>query len=309
MLTTTNRQQIAEALKVYLAAKNLSERKFADLIKISSSYVNSITNGTYNAFKVGSRTIKIEDKYFVAIAQQINYYYRATYWQHFDSDNFLAVSKACNKARRKKARVGIDGNTGDGKTYALREYIKQNPNETFLLTADGLMNPKDFIVTLAETVGAETAGSRHTILKAIIYKLRTYGKPLLIIDETENVKKEATLQTIKALCDALENKCGIVLAGIDLRAEFTRMASRRKYCYPQINRRFAGSWYTMFSLSEDEITNVAQTLGVKDRTAINYLNKNVHNWGELQHVLTEALEESMETKRPVTADLLRILND
>ncbi|MFM2385716.1 MAG: hypothetical protein RL660_473 [Bacteroidota bacterium] len=309
MLTTTNRQQIAEALKAYLVAKNLSERKFAEIIKVNSSYVNSITNGTYDAFKVGARTIKIEDKYFTTIANQINYYYRPTYWMHFDSDNFLAVSKACNKARRKKARVGIDGNTGDGKTYALREYVKQNPNETFLLTADGLMNPKDFIVSLAEIVGAETAGSRHTILKAIINKLRTYSKPLLIIDETENVKKEATLQTIKALCDALEGKCGIVLAGIDLRKEFARMASRRKYCYPQINRRFAGSWYTMFGLSEDEITGVASAVGIKDRTAINWLTKNVHNWGELQHVVTEALEESAESRKPITADLLRILND
>jgi hypothetical protein len=297
MLTKENRQQIATALKNYLATHGVSERKFADRpsVKMSSSYINSITNGTYDAFVIGNRTIKIDDKYFTAIATEINCYYHATYWLHFESDNFCAVRKACN--------------TGDGKTYALKEYAKQNPNETFLLTADGLMNPKDFIVTLAETVGAETAGSRHTILKAIIYKLRTYSKPLLIIDETENVKKDATLQTIKALCDALEGRCGIVLAGIDLRNEFHRLASRKKYCYPQINRRFAGSWYPMFSLSEDEIVQVCKAVNITDRTAINWLLKNVHNWGELQHVVTEALEESAETKKPITADLLRILND
>jgi hypothetical protein len=311
MLTQQNRQQIATALKTYLDTHKVSERKFAERasVKMSSSYINSITNGTYDAFAIGNRTIKIDDKYFATIAAEINCYYHATYWLHFESDNYCAVRKACNKARRKKSRVGIDGNTGDGKTYALKEYAKANPNETFLLTADGLMNPKDFIVILAETVGAETAGSRHTILKAIIYKLRTYSKPLLIIDETENVKKDATLQTIKALCDALEGRCGIVLAGIDLRGEFARLASRKKYCYPQINRRFAGSWYTMFSLGEDEIVQVCKALDIRDRTAINWLLKNVHNWGELQHVVTEALEESAETKKPITADLLRILND
>jgi hypothetical protein len=309
MLTTENKKQIAAALKNYLQTHQLSERKFADKCNMSSSYVNSIMQGTYEAFKVGSRTISIGDQYFTSIASEINCYYHTTYWKHFESDNFCAVRKACNKARRKKSRAGIDGNTGDGKTYAVREYVKANPNETFLLTADGLMNPKDFIVTLAEIVGAETAGSRHNILKAIIYKLRTYSKPLLIIDETENVKKDATLQTIKALCDALEGKCGIVLAGIDLRNEFHRLAGRKKYCYPQINRRFAGSWYTMFSLSESEIQDVARSLNITDRTATNWLLKNVHNWGELQHIVTEALEEATETKKPITADLLRILND
>jgi AAA domain len=311
MLTTDNRNQIATALKTYLSTHGVSERKFAERtgVKMSSSYINSIMQGTYDAFKIGDRTIKIDDKYFVTIATEINCYYHATYWMHFESDNFCAVRKACNKARRKKSRVGIDGGTGDGKTYSVREYVKANPNETFLLTADGLMNPKDFIVTLAETVGAETAGSRHTILKAIIYKLRTYSKPLLIIDETENVKKDATLQTIKALCDALEGRCGIVLAGIDLRNEFHRLASRKKYCYPQINRRFAGSWYTMFGLGEDEIQNVCKCLNISDKTAINWLLKHVHNWGELQHIVTEALEEAAETKKAITADLLRILND
>ncbi len=308
MINETTKQNIQQAMLHYISEQNISERKFANLTDINGSYINAIKQGNWNAFVSGSKTIAIKDIYFEKIARAIKFQYETTYWKHFESDNYLLIAKACAKAKRTRCRVGIDGYPGAGKTYALEVFKRQNVAETFVVKCSGDMNPKDFMLAIAEAVGADTNGSRFNLRKNIAKKLFDMHRPVLIIDEAENVKKEPVLDAIKGMCDDFEGKCGIVLCGVDLKEKFQRLSEKKKYCYPQINRRFNGSWFKMFNLSEDDIRVVCQGVGIDNAGALKYLVSNVRDWGHLAHVISQALQEADETGKPVSSEMLRILN-
>lgn len=308
MINESTKQQIQQAMLTYISEQNISDRRFADITKVNGSYINAIKHGNWNTFETGGKTIAIKDNYFEKIAQAIKFNYETTYWKHFDTDNFLLVRKACNKAKKNRSRVGIDGYTGSGKTYALEAYKRENVNETFLVKCSGDMNPKDFMLAMAEAVGADVQGSRYTLRKNIVKRLLDCVKPVLIIDEAENVKKEPVLDAIKGMCDELEGKCGIVLCGMDIQDKFLKLSDKKKYCYPQINRRFNGSWFKMFAMTENDVRLVCTEVGIDSNGAITYILKHVKDYGHLSHVISEALQESADTGKPINAEMLRILN-
>lgn len=308
MLTESTKQQIQQAMLSYIAQQDISERKFASVTSINGSYINAIKQGNWNAFKSGDKTISIKDSYFEKIAIAIKFSYETTYWKHFESDNFLMVMKACQKAKKGRCRVGIDGVTGSGKTYALDVFKRENVAEVFLVKCSGDMSSKDFILAIADAVGADTNGSRYMLRRNIVKRLLDLSRPVLIIDESENVKKEPVLDAIKSMCDDLEGKCGIVLCGLDLKEKFQKYSDKKKYCYPQLNRRFNGSWFRLFTLSEDDIRWVCNEVGIDSAGAIKFIVSTVKDWGHLSHVISEALQENAETGKPVTAEMLRILN-
>ena len=308
MINETTKLQIQQAMLQYIAEQNISERRFAEITKVNGSYINAIKQSNWNNFQTGGKSIAIKDSYFERIATCIKFAYEITYWKHFDTDNFLLVRKACNKAKKNRSRIGIDGFTGSGKTYALEAYKREHVAETFLVKCSGDMNPKDFMLAIAEAVGSDVIGSRYHLRKSIVKRLLEMHRPVLIIDESENVKKEPVLDAIKGMCDELEGKCGIVLCGVDIKDKFLKLSEKKKYCYPQINRRFNGSWFKMFTLSEDDIRKVCNEVGIESNGAIQYLIRNVKDYGHLAHVISEALQESQDTGKPATAEMLRILN-
>jgi AAA domain len=309
MINEQTKQKIKEAMLQYIAEQNISERRFAEITKVNGSYINAIKQGNWNAFQTGGKSIAIKDSYFEKIASAIHFSYEVTYWKHFDTDNYLIVRRACAKAQKNRSRVGLDGFTGSGKTYALDNYKREHIAETFVIKCSGDMNPKDFMLAMAEAVGADMQGSRYNLRKNIVKKLLEMHRPVLIIDEAENVKKEAVLDAIKGMCDELEGKCGIVLCGVDIKEKFLKLSEKGKYCYPQINRRFNGSWFKMFPLTESDIRMVCTEVGIESNGAIQFILRNVKDYGHLSHVVSEALQESAESGTPVTAEMLRILNN
>ena len=307
MLTEQTKKDIKTHILHYLAEQDISERELAKLSGINSSYLNAITKGEWTGYKMGTRTINIADKYFEKVSHTIGFQYEKSYWKHFDTVNFKTVKKACNKAKRTRARVGIDGFTGSGKTHALELFKRENVNETFLVKCSGDMNPKDFVLEIARAIGVDTQGSRYALRKSISSKLKSMRRPLLIIDEAENIKKEAVLDAIKGMCDELENRCGIVLAGMGIQDKWAKLSEKKRYCYPQINRRFKGAWFTMFHLSEADIRQVCDGVGIKSNGAVKFLMRNVHDYGHLSHLLAEALREADERNLSITGELLQRL--
>lgn len=308
MINEQTKTQIQQAMLVYMQEQNISERRFSGITNVNGSYINAIKQGNWHTFQTGGKTVSIKDTYFEKIASAIKFEFETTYWKHIDTDNFLLVRRACTKAKKNRGRVGIDGFTGSGKTYALEAFKRENVAETFVVKCSGDMNPKDFMLAIAEAVGADTVGSRYNLRKSIVKKLLELHRPVLIIDESENVKKEPVLDAIKGMCDELENKCGIVLCGVDIKDKFFKLSEKKKYCYPQINRRFNGSWFKMFPMSEHDIKKVCQEVGIDSNGAVQWLLRNVKDYGHLSQVVAEALQESNETNKPVTGEMLRILN-
>lgn len=281
MISESQKEKLVQGMKAYTNAHNISNNKMARLAGISASYISAMVNGKWNEMAAAGKLIKIEDKYFKAVAKVIGMHLNGNVWAHFDTDNYMTIINACDTARATKLPVAIDGESGQGKTYSIHEYKRMNPGNTYVVTSAGDLTSKGFMMELAEAVGVKPAGDRTAIRKEIERKLRNDNNALLIIDEAENLKAGAW-DSIKSIMDSLKGYVGIVMVGAnDFQQQLYKKASRGTRNFPQIYRRLKeGGFYRLIALNMQDVKMVCQSLGVP-ADAIPEFQRYASNMGEL----------------------------
>ncbi len=293
---------IPEAINRYLTQNSTTQVALAQLAGVDKAYVNQIAQAKPKIGKVA-----IADKYYHAIATAIGLPLQKTHWQHFNTFNFKQAIITFENARAKKSRLGIDGDTGLGKTYAATIYKRKYPTQVFLVKCSGIENAKEFTVRLAEEVGVPTTGTKATIVKNVCQKLKnTGGDPILIIDEFENTKA-SNIPTIKTIADALENHVAIVVIGIDVQKMLFKGAERRKNGFIQTNRRWSFGWTYFSPTIAEDITLICDQLGITNKPAQKWLINRVNDFDSLKNICTTALEEAEKSNQEVTTALLNEL--
>lgn len=295
-------QLLPAAIERYLTESNTTQVALAQLSGIDKAYVNQICKG-----KEAIGKAQIADKYYEAIAVAIGFKLEKTYWQHFNTFNFKQAILTFENAREKKARLGLDGDTGLGKTYAATIYKRKYPQSVFLVKCSGIENSKEFAINIAQEVNVSTAGTKGAIIKRVCQKIKTMGNdPILIIDEFEN-SKSGNIPTIKAIADELENYAAIVVIGIDVQKMLSKGADRRKNGFIQTNRRWSFGWtYLEPSISED-IELICNELGITNKPAQKWLMSRVKDFDSLKRICIEVLEESEKSGQDVSVAMLNDL--
>ncbi len=290
------------AIERYLSENNATQVALAQLAGIDKAYVNQIAKGKDVIGKA-----QIADKYFEAIALAIGFKLEKSYWQHFNTFNFKQAIMTFEAARERKARLGLDGDTGLGKTYAATLYKRKNPSSVILVKCSGIENSKEFAINIATEVGVSAIGTKGAIIKRVCQKLKSLGNaPMLIIDEFEN-SKAGNIPTIKAIADELEDHAAIVVIGIDVQKMLLKGAERRKNGFIQTNRRWSFGWtYLDPSITED-IELICMELGITNKPAIKWLQNRVKDFDSLMRICTEALQEAEKENIEVTVSLLNDL--
>jgi len=102
----------------------------------------------------------------------------------------------------------IYGRAGLGKTTALRVFAKQNP-EVVLIETLTTYTPNVLLKNIAKKIGVELRGSTNDINEAVIKRLQSSGR-LLIVDEAENLSTRS-LELLRRLHDLAG--IGLVLVG------------------------------------------------------------------------------------------------
>ena len=293
---------IPAAIDRYLAENNTTQVALAKLAGINKAYVNQIAKGNE---MIGEA--KIADKYYEALALAISFKLEKTYWQHFNTFNFKQAIITFENAKEKKIRLGLDGDTGLGKTYAATMYKRKYPTSVFLVKCSSIENSKEFAINLAEEVGVSTTGTKGSIIKRVCQKIKTLGgNPMIIIDEFEN-SKAGNIPTVKTIADELEGHAAVIVIGIDVQKMLSKGAERRKNGFIQTNRRWSFGWtYLDPSIGED-IEAICIELGIINKPAQNWLKARVKDFGSLHNICITALEEAEKTDQEVTISLLNEL--
>lgn len=292
-------QLIPSAIDVYLNENATTQAALAQLSGIDKAYVNQIRNG--NEF-IGKA--KIADKYYEAIALAIGYKLEKTYWQHFNTFNFKQAIITFENARQKKIRLGLDGDTGLGKTYAATVYKRKYPTSVFLVKCSSIENSKEFAINLAEEVGVATTGTKGAIIKRVCQKIKTLGNnPMIIIDEFEN-SKAGNIPTVKTIADELEGYAAVVVIGIDVQKMLSKGAERRKNGFIQTNRRWSFGWTCLDPSISEDIECICNELGITNKPAQNWLKARVKDFGSLHNICITVLEEAEKINQEVTISML-----
>ena len=295
-------EAIPEAIERYLAENSTTQVALAQLAGIDKAYVNQIINRNETIGKAN-----IADKYYEAIALVIGYKLEKTYWNHFNTFNFKQAIVAFDAAKEKKTRLGIDADTGLGKTYAATLYKRRYPTSVFLVKCSNIENSKEFAINLAEEVGVPATGTKGAIIKRVCQKIKTLGNnPMLIIDEFEN-SKSGNIPTVKTIADELQGYASVVVIGIDVQKMLAKGAEKRKNGFIQTNRRWSFGWTFLDPSIGEDIENICIELGIKNKPAQNWLKARVKDFDSLKNIISTTLEEAEKTGEEVTISLLNEL--
>jgi DNA transposition AAA+ family ATPase len=293
---------IPQEIERYLHDNGTTQVALAQLAGIDKAYVNQIVKRNDMIGKA-----KIADKYYEAIALAIGLKLEKNHWNHFNTFNFQQAIITFENAREKKIRLGIDGDTGLGKTYAATLYKRKYPTSVFLVKCSSIENSKEFAMNLAEEVGVTTTGTKGAIIKRVCQKVKTLGNnPMIIIDEFEN-SKSGNIPTVKTIADELQGYASVVVIGIDVQKMLAKASEKRKNGFVQVNRRWSFGWtYLDPSIGED-IESICIELGITNKPAINWLKARVKDFDSLKNIISTALEEAEKESIEVTISLLNEL--
>lgn len=121
----------------------------------------------------------------------------------------MKYMEAAHLAHRDSCIRVCYGEAGLGKTWAGREYARQNPGTVFL-EASADFSPRVLLQEILIALGREGRGTNHGMKREICDILRG-SKRLLIVDEAENLPYRS-LETLRRIYD--ETEIGILLAGM-----------------------------------------------------------------------------------------------
>lgn len=301
MMTIEKKTEIMLALGRYVDRYRLTQEEVANSTKVNVSYINSLLKMNP---KVGGTPIK--EKYYRQIAEVVGVSCEPSYWDTVETDQYLTILTELYDAKSRGYEKLIIGDTGCGKTYAVNEFKKQYPQNTYCITVSSLFSVNDILGELLRETCVQSAKrpiSRLRDISKYLRSLRQTGRqPIIIIDEAENLGLYS-LRMIKALYDAVEGLCPIVLIGTpQLLRKIDVLREKDVDGIRQLYRRFKAGIRELSPVRKDMFAPFMEK--VEDPKARELLINLADNYGELNRYLEPALRDSKEMEIPLDEDFL-----
>jgi len=282
-----NLNQLAEAVESLMTSTGVSQNDLAKNIGISSSYLTHLKNRNFDNIPAG---VGRKTTFSESIANKIAVFLKLDV-QMWDIDNYTHIENCLIEAKMYKEHRIIDGAKGSGKTFAIEMFKKSYPSETYVVTADDDMSPKAFLESLASKMDLHIGGSKRVIRMAIEAKIKSQNKPLIIVDEAENLKT-GSYGAIKALYDAVKDYAGIVLVGANEYADMLRKkAGRNMTPFTQLYSRFSAETVLLNTMSKADVVMIAKLNDISDKETINTILSTCHDYRELDRKIKRVLRD------------------
>jgi len=199
-MNPTQKNQIRQMMFDWMKSKGIvSNAKLAKAIGISDPIITYINSDQYE---------KISDQMWQKIGMWAGYFDQR---QAAPTVNFKRIVNICRHTQSKGLSRAISFNPGTGKTFSL-QYYKNNHENVFYVQCDGWMTKRDFLRSILKEMGLAWQGQMGIgeLCETIIEHLNSLTKPLLIIDEADEIRDK-----LPTFLKTFYNKShtGIVIAG------------------------------------------------------------------------------------------------
>lgn len=251
----------------YCAGRGISKADFAVKAGVSEATLSAIENERW-------------EKVSAAMVRKLQSLIKSeTAGSIYETADFAAVMNLCDKARKHRLMIGLTGDTGTGKTTSLTAYSRNR--NTYRITFEKSMNPKQFFTSLLREMGVDFAGNINAMINRAADELNSKDEPLLIIDEAGKVTHPVLLY-LHDLREKTKGNCGVVLAGMPyFRENLKKGALRGKEGYSEFLRR-VNLWHTLSGLSAGEVRYIAGMHGITDPERVRELSRG-RRFGDLMN--------------------------
>lgn len=278
-------------LKNHMTQTGMNQTQVAQALGVSNAVISQYLKGVYKG-KVGD----VDD----AVRRLIGRHKDKVVEQKFNAD-FVStlVARRCLDVIHFAHVEGdinvITGAAGLGKTQALKEYVKQNP-DVILVEVEPSCSPKVLLKTLCAELSLNENGLNHELFSRITQKL-CFGR-LIVVDEAELLSTKS-LEYLRRIHDL--TGCGVVLTGlprliINLKGKHGELA--------QLYSRVGLSCELGNTLIEEDIALLAESgLGTSEHNVVLF-KASQGNARRLNKLMRGAIRVSEMHKRPIDADVI-----
>lgn len=251
------KEKIANALAQYCERYESQNRAANSLKGVSAATVSQILRGNWDLIK---------DEMWRNIKTQINF--KDNGWVAVPTVNYLRLMDIMNDARANALAMGVTGNAGGGKTFALSHYAASN-KRVYLMCCNEYWSRKDFMRELMGKIGKDANGRTvGEMMSTAIRELKSTDSPLLILDEADKLTDSVLLFFI-TLYNQLEDECGIILCATDhLSKRITDGVDANKKGYSEIWSRLGRRCIELQGVTAADITAICEANGVTKKNDI-----------------------------------------
>lgn len=262
-------QEVKQLIENYLEAKKVSAKKLAEHIGVSNGTISNIINEVWE---------RVNDSMLLKIKS----FFKVKNWVLVNTQNFLIIQEACDRARQTRVMSGIVGFAGAGKTTALKHYYENHP-ETFMITCSRTMRTKQLLAEILRALGVNYIASDYEMMRLIIETMNKRQNPLLIIDEASKLSPNA-LMYLQDIWDGIEHNAGLILAGMEyLYTNMKKASERNRTGMPEFFGRIA-SWHYLNEITKSEIKAICEHNGVKDTDKVLKIS-NIHSFRDIRNII------------------------
>lgn len=251
------RREISNKVNEYIDKVGMADRskgetgvkKLCASTGITHTYLLPILRGE-TEYKAKDKLLPIPDRIYERVCADcgITLDTAECTWAHVQTTQFIDVVTELVESKRTSCTRVIIGESGCGKSYSIDKFKSMFPVNTFVVKCFRRDSLNDLIRKIEEAMklkeGSGSCSSRIDAIKVELFRKNKGSSgvadhyPILIFDESEALTSHS-FGMLKALYDALDWHCGIVLIGTnDLLETMDRGKKAQKPGMPQFMRRF-----------------------------------------------------------------------
>lgn len=247
---------------------------------------------------------------------------KSTYigWQDLQTLQTKEILSELSESKDNCRASLIISSTGLGKTNTVKLFAKRNPANTYVITVGDSYRLTDIVTDLMKMLGigkdhkgyAMPAAQKRMRLMQIAERLKQIreegGSPMLILDESENMKM-STLKMIKELYDAIIEFCSITLIGTDQIIDAMIHPNSKKQSVPQVYRRFKAGIRYIAPIKKSRDFKPFFEKHIPGNTEVqDILLQLCENYGELHDFLDPVLRYCSKNDKQLDAQIFRFFH-
>lgn len=265
-------QQIKDAIVERL--KTVTQAKLAIQCGVAPATLDNIKN---------NRTDKVSNEMLrkLAVFFSIEDTVGDFEWSFYETPQTQIVQQTVRGATEMRRMVGIVGDTGFGKTTALRDYVNENANCGYVL-CDALMSQFDLVVAIAKSLGLQSDGKIRDIVIRVS-KHAAEKNTTIILDDCSKLKDDC-FGLIQIIYDSTQGHASIILTGLQkLQTRIRIKAEKDKYNFREFQRRVA-YWRELPHLKPATVKSIASDYGF-EKEVVDFLIQKCKDYGSLRNAI------------------------
>ena len=152
------KQQITLALKRYCDRYESQKRAANSLKDVSAATVSQMLNGNWS---------QISDEMWRAVAAQTGV--KDTNWEAVETTTYKRMTKILSDCQTGALVMGVTGDAGTGKTYAVKRYAESH-RQVYVLCCNEYWNRKLFLGELLQMMGRDSSGYTVGEMMAVVVR-------------------------------------------------------------------------------------------------------------------------------------------